>query len=184
MAVKKIPNLLTGLRFGLTVLLLFLPFPGTPFFFLYLVCGLTDILDGWLARRLHASTVFGARLDSAADFCLVCTMLFRLWPLLAQAPGVLLWVAAISLLRLGAACIARVRFGRFGCLHTRANKLAGLLLFLYPLSLPFTQSPAVLLSLCLVAALSAAEELLIECTATEWDANRASIFQRNRRSIL
>lgn len=55
MAVKKIPNLLTGLRFGLTVLLLFLPFPGTPFFFLYLVCGLTDILDGWLARRRQAS---------------------------------------------------------------------------------------------------------------------------------
>lgn len=184
MYVKQIPNLLTGLRFGLTVLLLFLPLPGAAFTVLYLACGLTDILDGWLARRLHASTAFGARLDSAADFCLVCTMLYRLWPLLTQAPGVLLWVAAISLLRLSAACVAKIRFGRFGFLHTRANKLTGLLLFLYPLSLSFTRTPAGLLFLCLIAALSAVEEMLIECTATEWDANRTSIFQRKRCSIL
>ena len=42
-----------------------------PFWVLYLIAGLTDMLDGFLARRWGVESKFGARLDSLADLVLV-----------------------------------------------------------------------------------------------------------------
>ena len=175
---KTVPNLVTGTRFPLTAALLFPAVPGTAFAVLYLATGLTDVLDGWLARRLHSESIFGARLDSAADFFFVAVLVFRLWPVAAPGIGVMLWVAGIAALRLAAATVAKIRFGRFGFLHTWGNKVSGLLLFGYPFSLLWTQSRAVLLILCAAATLSAIEELLIEVTATQWEPNRGGLFTK------
>ena len=176
---KVIPHLVTGMRFVLTVLLLIPPVPGTAFAVLYLGAGLTDVLDGWLARHLHAESVLGARLDSAADFFFFIVLLLRLYPVIKPGADVLLWVAGIALLRLAAAAAAKYRFGNFGFLHTYANKLTGLLLFCYPLSLFLTRSQAVICGLCAAATLSAAEELLIELTSKKWNPDRPSIFTKS-----
>src|SRR6202044_3635414 len=42
------------------------------------VAALTDFVDGWLARRLHAETVWGAILDPIADKVLVCGVILGL----------------------------------------------------------------------------------------------------------
>lgn len=81
---RQIPNLLSGIRL-LAAAMGFLPAAGGAFAALYLFCGLTDVLDGWLARRLHAESEVGARLDSAADACFTAAVLFRLWPLVRAA---------------------------------------------------------------------------------------------------
>lgn len=180
MSRKVIPNFLTGARVVLTMALLFPAVTGAVLAALYLAAGLTDMLDGWLARRLHAESTFGARLDSAADFFFVAAALFRLWPVAAPGTAVLLWVGGIALLRLGAALAAKVRFGRFGFLHTRANKYTGLLLFCYPFSLFFTRSQVVLYILCAAATFSAAEELFLELTAKHWDPNRVGLFRKSK----
>lgn len=173
---KAIPHLVTGMRFVLTAFLLIPPVPGTAFAVLYLGAGLTDVLDGWLARRLHAESILGARLDSAADFFFFAVMLFRLYPVVKPGAAVLLWVGGIALLRLAAGAAAKCRFGHFGFLHTFANKFTGLMLFCYPLSLFLTQSQAAIFVLCAAANLSAAEELLMELTSKNWDPDRPSIF--------
>lgn len=175
---KAIPNLVTAMRFVLTAALLFLMVPGAAFAVLYFTAGLTDVLDGWLARHLHAQSILGARLDSAADLFFAVVVLLRLWPVVAPGMAVLLWVGGIALLRLGAAAAAKYRFGRFGFLHTIGNKLTGLLLFCYPFSLFLARSQATLYVLCAVATLSAGEELLIELTAKQWNTDRAGIFAK------
>jgi CDP-diacylglycerol--glycerol-3-phosphate 3-phosphatidyltransferase len=85
---NRIPNLVTGLRLALALFTFFalagaallsdrLP-PETQFslerwaFWAFVVAALTDFVDGWLARRLHAETVWGAILDPIADKVLVC----------------------------------------------------------------------------------------------------------------
>ncbi len=45
---------------------------------LFIVCALTDWLDGWLARRLGQTSAFGAFLDPVADKFLVCAALLIL----------------------------------------------------------------------------------------------------------
>ncbi len=43
---------------------------------LFVLLGFSDMLDGYLARRLNAETSFGAYLDVAADFLLVFSAFF------------------------------------------------------------------------------------------------------------
>ena len=45
---------------------------------LFIVCALTDWLDGWLARKLGQTSSFGAFLDPVADKFLVCAALLVL----------------------------------------------------------------------------------------------------------
>lgn len=173
---KQLPNVLSGLRILLAMGLLLIPPLGLSFYVLYLMCGLTDILDGFLARRLQAESSFGSRLDSVADFLLVCILLWRLIPVIQPSGAVLIWVLGIALLRLLAACTAKIRFGHWCFLHTWGNKLTGGLLFLYPLSLGILPSGGMQHFLCIIATLTATEELLIELTAKTWNTNRISIF--------
>ncbi len=74
-----VPTLLTWARIAaipLIVGVFYLPWPGpaknliaTTLFVLF---ALTDWLDGWLARKLHQTSSFGAFLDPVADKFLVC----------------------------------------------------------------------------------------------------------------
>ena len=64
--ISCIPNFITVLRIIGTFALLFLSPAELSFLIIYLVCGLTDILDGWLARKLKVTSVMGSRLDTAA----------------------------------------------------------------------------------------------------------------------
>ena len=149
---------------------LLLPPTDSPIFWaLYLLCGVSDMLDGWLARRLHAESVFGARLDSAADLCFTLVLLARFLPLL-RGHGVL-WACCgvVCLLRLAAAVTVRRRFGRWGALHTLSGKATGALLFIcLP---PFVRREAVcfLFLPALTALFSAAEELWLAAALPSWE---------------
>lgn len=173
---KQLPNALTVARVVLTAALLWLHPLGTPFFVVYLVAGLTDMIDGPLARRLGAANKFGAKLDSAADTLFVFVVLLRLWPYLLLPPAAAVLVAGVALLRVGAGIVAKLRFGAFGFLHTWGNKLAGALLFLYPMVLRWPVAIGILWAAGVIALFSAVEELAIELTAPAWQADRPGYF--------
>lgn len=121
---NRLPSLLTAARFPLALGLLAAEV-STRFLALYLLCCLTDVLDGLAARRLNACSAFGARLDSAADLAVTAVLVWRLWPLAAPDPWLTLWICVAAAVRLAAALAARLRFGRFGFLHTWGNKCTG-----------------------------------------------------------
>ena len=67
---KKISNQLTMLRLLLIPVIWFFALKRFPFYFIgvaFIVCGATDILDGYFARKLNQVSKFGSRLDSWAD---------------------------------------------------------------------------------------------------------------------
>ena len=64
---KHIPNILSCIRIALSLTLLILLQRPLPFAMLYLLCGLSDVADGWLARRFQAESILGAKLDSLGD---------------------------------------------------------------------------------------------------------------------
>ncbi len=82
--IKQIPNILTFGRVGLTVIflgmVLYSPAVGTEThglfldiaFVIFVVAGLTDIMDGPIARRLNVASKFGRMLDPFVDKVLVC----------------------------------------------------------------------------------------------------------------
>ncbi|HXU99032.1 MAG TPA: CDP-diacylglycerol--glycerol-3-phosphate 3-phosphatidyltransferase [Caulobacteraceae bacterium] len=98
----RLPNLLTGLRLALALFTFFglagatllsdRLTPAEQFslerwaFWAFVVAALTDFFDGWLARRLHATSLWGAILDPIADKVLVCGVILGLLTLGPNAP--------------------------------------------------------------------------------------------------
>ena len=78
-----VPTWLTLLRIVLIpvlVLVFYLPYSWTNFAaaFIFVLAAVTDWLDGWIARRYHLYSAFGAFLDPVADKFLVCASLLVL----------------------------------------------------------------------------------------------------------
>jgi len=52
------------------------------FYIIYLICGTSDVLDGYIARKYKTSDSYGAALDSIADFVFFGIMLFVFIPII------------------------------------------------------------------------------------------------------
>ena len=106
------PNICTFIRIVGT-LCLFLTEPLTlPFFIVYGICGVSDVVDGTLARLTNTETAFGAKLDSIADILFYGVMIIRLLPNLIA----LFYAACVD-----AYCGSRIRSSLL--IHCRRNKI-------------------------------------------------------------
>lgn len=158
---QNLPNCITAARM-IGALCLVPIRPLSPLFDgLYALAGFTDVLDGWLARRIKAESDFGAKLDSIADLLFYGAMLAKLLPTLrAVLPVEMEYaVTAVLALRLSSHLAAAVRYRKFVPLHTFGNKLAGAAVFCVPfvISLPFTVPGC--WAVCALAFIASGEEL-------------------------
>ena len=129
-SVKRLPNDISAFRIAGSIGLLFCNVSGLPFWTLYVLCGFSDMADGWLARKLHAETEAGAIWDSVADIVFVACCATRLLPVLEIPAWLWIWAGAIVIIKMVNQISALFVCKRFCFLHTVANKLTGLLLFL------------------------------------------------------
>lgn len=151
-------NIITGSRIVCSVLLLFFPISSPVFWVLYLTAGITDMIDGTVARRLGTADEAGARLDTAADFIFVAVCLVRLLPVMKLPVWIWAWTGCIAAIKVCSMITSVARYHRIAAEHTRLNKLTGFLLFLFPL-MCFTLSPIYGAGIiCAVATVAAAEE--------------------------
>jgi len=128
--VKHLPNIITALRIVGSVGLLFCNVAGWQFWTLYVFCGLSDMVDGWLARRLHAESKTGSILDSIADLLFVACCAIQLLPTMSIPSWLWIWAVIILIIKIVNQIIALTRIKQFCLPHTIANKLTGFLLFL------------------------------------------------------
>ena len=127
---KHIPNILSALRFLGALCLLFCSPASAAFWVIYGLCGISDMLDGYLARKLHAESKAGAVRDSVADICFVACCAIKLIPILQIPTWLWIWAGVIVLIKLVNQVLALAVHKRLCFPHTEANKLAGLLLFI------------------------------------------------------
>ncbi len=121
---RSVPSMVTAARLAAVPLLVFLVASGMLFYggllFLLLLC--TDLLDGHLARKLGASSRFGAYFDAATDFVLVFSML-----VMFDAKGFVPdWVLAVVAVYFAQFVITGLRWGR---IYDPLGKYYGSLLF-------------------------------------------------------
>ena len=127
---KHIPNILSVLRLLGAVCLLLSDPAGAAFWVIYGLCGVSDMVDGYLARRLHSESKTGAVLDSVADICFVACCAIRLLPVLQIPTWLWIWAGLIVIIKIINQISALVVHNRLCFPHTKANKLTGLLLFI------------------------------------------------------
>ena len=127
---RHLPNVISALRIAGAICLLFCDVTGWPFWVLYALCGVSDMVDGWLARKLHSETKAGSILDSVADIVFVACCAIRLLPVLEIPVWLWIWAGVIVIIKIVNQISALAVCKRFCFPHTLVNKLTGLLLFL------------------------------------------------------
>ena len=127
---KHLPNIITALRIVGSIGLLFCNVAGWQFWTLYVLCGISDMIDGWLARKLQAESKTGSVLDSIADFSFVTCCAIQLLPILSIPPWLWIWAGIIVIIKIVNQILSLIIIKKFCFPHTIANKLTGFLLFL------------------------------------------------------
>lgn len=141
------------------LLLVFSPF-SYPFAALYLLCGVTDVLDGFIARKLHTESEKGAMLDSTADLAFAVIYVVRILPLLSVPHWIWVWIAIIAAVKIVAITIAGRKAKRLSIEHSFGNRLTGILLFLLPLSVRISEVKYTAAIVCIAATVTAIGEII------------------------
>lgn len=177
---KNLPNFFSLLRIALSVALLMINNSWFLFLIVYLICGLSDVLDGYIARWYQLKTDVGAKLDSLADFIFLITSLtcmIRSYGL-AISDTILIWGLVVAVIRLLNFCITKRKFNQLGMLHTVGNKLTGIIIFFVcPWGTVMSNMP---LTIIIIPILSALEETLILFKMDNYDPNLSSLFRLAR----
>jgi len=177
---KNIPNILSISRILVSGLLFFLMNEPALFTALYLYCGISDVADGYLARKFNVESSLGAKLDSLGDFIMysLIVVVFLMKTKILQNDIIVGLLIFIFLLKFFNFLLIKVKFKQWGMLHTIGDKCSGIIVYLIlPVYILFPGVSFILLILvCAFAALVTVEETLILFTSDAYSANRKSIF--------
>ena len=155
---KHIANILTSCRIFGSILLLFPPAFSIDFYIIYILCGISDMIDGTVARKTNSASAFGSRLDTVADFVFVAASLIKLLPAINIPMWLWIWGGIIALIKMANIAWGYVVKKEFVAMHTLMNKVTGFLLFLWPLTMPFAELKYTAIAVCAIASFSAIEE--------------------------
>ena len=155
---KHIANILTGCRIFGSMLLLFVPVCSLDFYVIYILCGLSDMIDGTIARKTNSTSKFGSQLDTIADFIFVVVSLFKFLPAINLPGWLWIWGGVIAAIKISNIIWGYAYQKQFISLHTIMNKVTGLLLFLLPLTISFVELKYAAIVVCSVATFSAIQE--------------------------
>ena len=128
------------------------------FYVVYLTAGLTDMADGAIARRTNSVSEFGTKLDTFADFVFVVVCLIKLIPIMDMPSWIYIWIAIIALIKVINMVCGYIVQKKFVMAHTVMNRIAGLLLFLFPLTLSILDLKCSAVIVCAVATITAVHE--------------------------
>lgn len=142
------------------------------------MCGISDVLDGYIARKMDASSKFGQVLDSIADLIFITIVLLILIPIIKLPSWIIYWIAIIAIVRLISIIIGFAKYQKIAFLHTYANKITGIVIFFFPFLLFIFREEIAATVICCIASISAAEELLINLTSKTLNRDIGSIFSK------
>lgn len=171
-------NCITFVRIIGSVVLLFLTAFSPEFYITYTLCGLSDAVDGYVARKFNTTSEFGARLDSISDIIFYTVMIIKILPKLIKILPMIVWyiLAAALLTRAISYILAAIKYKKFASLHTYLNKLSGLSVFIAPYVVVFPFGKYVCLAITIIGFLASAEELFIHITQKNYVPDQKSIF--------
>ena len=151
-------NLITVIRILCSVVLLFCAALSPWFYALYITAGVSDMVDGWVARKTNTVSEFGSKLDTVADIIFVVVCLVKLLPVIHLPVWIYIWVGLIACIKVFNIIYSYAVRKQFLADHSILNKITGALLFLLPLTLSFIDVKYSAAVVCAVATVAAVRE--------------------------
>ena len=156
---KYIANIITGSRVAFSLPLLFIPLSSAWFYIFYLLCGLTDMIDGAIARKMGAVSKFGAKLDTVADFVFMFVCSIKILPLIHIPVWLWVWIIVVALIKIFNIALVFIHKKKLISIHSVLNKITGFTLFFFPLSLTLVEPIYSVATICLLATIAAMQEV-------------------------
>ncbi|MBO4410601.1 MAG: CDP-alcohol phosphatidyltransferase family protein [Lachnospiraceae bacterium] len=159
---KYAANIITSIRILLAPFLMFFDEISVGFLVLFSLCGVTDLIDGPIARATGTTSQIGSVLDTIGDF-LVFLSVFKVLFFSHAVPleQIIIFASAMTL-HLAAAVYAKFKFRKFYFVHNMLSKVLGCLIFVVPFVFYFTERLAAHISVIIVvAAVAGVESILI-----------------------
>ncbi len=175
----NIPTLITSFRLVIAPVLLYFAWIGEhTLFLIFLACSLlSDLTDGFVARRLNQASEFGAKLDSWGDFVTNTTILVCAWwlwpnPIRQEAPFIItmILVSAVPL------TFGFLKYGRLISYHAWSTKLSTVLIISTALILIAGGSPWPFRLSTLVLVIAQMELTAMTAILPEWRPNVPSLW--------
>ena len=116
------------------------------------------MIDGAVARKTGTVSEFGSRLDTVADTVFVAVCLIKLLPVLHVPIWLYIWIAVITFIKVTNIAAGHMRQKEFISMHSIINKVTGVLLFIFPLTLAFIDLRCSAIVVCMVATIAAIHE--------------------------
>ena len=95
-----IANAITCCRILISMLMFLFSVFSPEFYVCYLLAGISDMIDGTIARKLGTSSKFGEKLDTVADFVFAAAALFKLLPIMKISMAIWIWTGLIAVIKL------------------------------------------------------------------------------------
>ena len=151
-------NTITFFRIAAGIVLLFCPVFSPAFYALYIAAGLSDMLDGFVARKTNTVSKLGTKLDTIADLVLVVVCLIKLLPILSLPVWLYVWIGIIALIKVVNIISGFAVQKKLVAVHSVINKATGALLFLLPLTIPAVPLEYSAVIVCAAATFAAIQE--------------------------
>ena len=155
---KLLANLITSIRILCSLAILFCPVFSVAFYSLYITAGISDMLDGWVARKTNTASAFGAKFDTIADIIFVAVCLIKLLPVMEIPVWLYVWMGIIAFIKVINVVSGIVVQKQFVAVHSVMNKITGALLFLFPLTPSFIGIKYSATAVCIIATFAAIQE--------------------------
>ena len=151
-------NAISIIRITASIALLFCQAFSPAFYALYIAAGLSDMLDGFVARKTNTVSKLGARLDTIADLVFVVVCLIKYLPVLRIPAWLYIWIGIIALIKVVNIVSGFAVQKTFMAVHSVMNKATGALLFLLPLTIPVLPLKYSAIVVCAAATFAAIQE--------------------------
>lgn len=131
---KNLANMITCVRIISTFVMIFTDDIDAAFYTAYIVAGLSDVVDGFVARKLKITSEIGSKLDSIADLFFFTTMMIKIWPYLVKFLPKFVWFVIWTTVGIRIFIYTVIGFikKKFISTHNILNKITGAAMFLLP----------------------------------------------------
>ncbi|HIH14274.1 MAG TPA: CDP-alcohol phosphatidyltransferase family protein [Nanoarchaeota archaeon] len=179
--IKLLPNQITLLRIFCFPVLWVLALAHLPKIFaaVLIFVGMTDIFDGYFARKMKIACEFGAKFDSFADSIFAVSIIFWLWILLpgffAKHIMAIVLLFALYLLKI---FLSFAKFGKMPHYHTYLAKFTTITSYVFAShALLFAPSILFFYFVAIIIIVSNSEHIFLILTSHKIDSDKKSAFE-------
>ena len=172
---KQAANIISGSRIVVAgILFCFSSITGW-FLALYCYCGISDLVDGPVARKTGSTSTLGAMLDTVGDI-LTYLALAKIFIQHKYVPTwVVVWMLCTAVGFAVSGFIALKRFGKFSLVHSLFGKILGITVFVMPFAQKWGFGVVWMAVICTVSSIAAIESIIIESLSDELETNLTSV---------